>query len=125
MIEMILYTGVDLVEIDRIRQAVDRHGERFLQRVYTSQELEDCGSNNKSLAVRFAAKEAVSKAFGTGIGEVGFKELEIVRLASGAPEVRLLGKAAELATLMGILNWSISLSHSENVAVAFVIGYGV
>jgi holo-[acyl-carrier protein] synthase len=125
VIEMILYTGVDLVEIDRIRQAVDRHGERFLQRVYTSQELEDCGSNYKSLAVRFAAKEAVSKAFGTGIGEVGFKELEIVRLASGAPEVRLLGKAAELATLMGILNWSISLSHSENVAVAFVIGYGV
>lgn len=121
---MKLCTGVDLIEVERIQQAVERHGDRFLKRVYTAMEQADCGCNYQSLAARFAAKEAVSKAFGTGIGAVAFKELEITRVESGAPEIRLHGRAKELAEQLGLNTWSISLSHSEDYALAFVVALG-
>ena len=113
-----------MIEVNRIHEAVNRHGVRLLRRVFTPRELQDCAGNPKSLAVRFAAKEAVSKAFGTGIGVVGFKEIEIVRLSSGAPELFLHGKAAKVAEELGLETWSISLSHSDQYAVAFVVMAG-
>ena len=81
---MPLSSGVDLVEIQRLQAAIDRHGERFLNRIFTPRELEEVGQNTASLAARFAAKEAVSKALGTGIGPVNWHEIEILP-RSGAP----------------------------------------
>ena len=121
---MILRTGVDLIEIERIEKTIERHDQRFLGRVFTPQELEDCAGNVKSIAVRFAAKEAVSKAFGTGIGEVRFKDIEIRRLVSGAPQVVLHNRAASLAEELGLVSWSVSLSHTESHALAFVVMTG-
>ena len=76
---MILRTGVDLIEIFRVSEVIARHGKHYLERIYTPAELEQCGKNVESLAGRFAAKEAVSKALGTGIGDVTWKEIEISR----------------------------------------------
>ncbi len=74
-----LATGVDLVDIERFREVVERHGDRFLLRVFTPQELDEVGANTTSLAARFAAKEAVAKALGTGIGAISWREIEILR----------------------------------------------
>lgn len=121
---MILRTGIDLIEIDRVQQVIERHGQRFLERVFTAQELTDCAGNVNSIAARFSAKEAVSKAFGTGIGEVGFKDIEIIRLAGGAPQIILHSKAAKLADVLGLDTWSISLSHTNSHAIALVVMTG-
>ena len=121
---MILKTGVDLIETQRVRDAIERHGNRFLNRIFTPQELTDCDGNYKSLAARFAAKEAVSKLFGTGIGVVRFKEIEIIRKGSGAPELRLYGSAVNLADEIGLSTWSISLSHTDEYAIAMVVAGG-
>ncbi len=116
-------SGVDLIEIDRIRAAVERHGDRFLRRVYTQSELEQCNGRAESLAARFAAKEAVAKALGTGIWREGvdWREIETLRGASGEPVLRLHADAAELAARLAITHWSISLSHTRSHAVAFVV----
>ena len=90
---MKLATGVDLIEIERIRDTIARHGERFLQRIYTPQELAQVGKNTASLAARFAAKEAVAKALGTGIGLVRWQEIEILHGPQREPELRLHGAA--------------------------------
>ena len=121
---MILRTGVDLIEIERIGKTIERYDQRFLRRVFTPQELEDCAGNVKSIAVRFAAKEAVSKAFGTGIGVISFKDIEIRRQVSGAPYVVLHSRAASLADELGLASWSVSLSHTESHALAFVVMTG-
>ena len=121
---IVLRTGVDLIEVERVRFALIRHGERLLERVFTPQELADCGDNVKSLAARFAAKEAVSKALGTGIGQVRWKEIEIQRSPTGEPVLCLHGKAALLAHDLHLQAWAISLSHSENHAIAFVVASG-
>ena len=121
---MVLLTGVDLIEIERVQKVLERHGQRFTQRVFTPQELEDCAGNVKSMAVRFAAKEAVSKAFGTGIGKVRFKDIEIIRLVSGAPQLKLHSRAESLTVDLGVDTWSISLSHSDSHALAFVVMIG-
>jgi holo-[acyl-carrier protein] synthase len=86
-----LATGVDLIEIKRLQNAIDRHGRRFLERVFTSQELSEAGDNTASLAARFAAKEAVAKALGTGIGTVGWQEIEVVRGSARQPILCLHG----------------------------------
>ena len=119
-----LHTGVDLIEIDRLRAAVSRHGERFLQRVFTPAERRLSGSRMESLAVRFAAKEAVAKALGTGIWRAGvaWTDIEVERVDGGAPRLRLYGGAARRAAEMGIGEWSISLTHSRTQAIAFVVG---
>ena len=117
-----LHTGVDLIEIARVRMAVGRYGDRFLQRVYTPIERADCGSRMESLAVRFAAKEAVAKALGTGIWRAGvvWTDIEVVRMDGGAPQLRLYGGAARRAAEMGLDEWSLSLTHSRTQAIAFV-----
>ena len=117
-------TGVDLVEIDRFSGAVERHEQRFLKRVFTDRELEEVGNNLASLAARFAAKEAVSKALGTGIGPVSWREIEVLRGEARQPLLCLHGEAARLAESMGIHGWSLSLSHTHAYAIAMVVGFG-
>ncbi len=121
----ILGLGTDIVETVRIEEMMGRHGGRFLDRVFSADEQRYCASMNapaRCYAVRFAAKEAVSKAFGTGIGaELGWLDIAIERDAAGKPSVRLLGAGAETAERLGITEVLISLSHSEHYAVAQAI----
>lgn len=119
-----LSTGVDLIEIERVQGAVQRHGRRFLERVFTAQELAEVGHSLPSLAARFAAKEAVSKALGTGIGQIGWCEVEVLRGEAHQPMLRLHGAAAQLAEELGLRQWSISLSHTNTHAIALVVVIG-
>jgi holo-[acyl-carrier protein] synthase len=121
-IEAMKAIGVDIIEIERIVTSIDRHGARYLQRVYTPQELAYCNGRPTSLAARWAAKEATAKALGTGIGEVGWQEIEVVNADNGSPALNLHGKAAALAEKLGISDFAISLSHTKEYAVAFVVG---
>jgi holo-[acyl-carrier protein] synthase len=118
---MRVQSGVDLIEIERVRDAIDRFGSRFLQRIFTEAELGEVGSSPASLAARFAAKEAVAKALGTGIGAVSWQEIEILRSNGNQPGLSLHGAAASLATEQGLKSWSVSLSHSQSHAIAVVI----
>lgn len=114
--------GVDVVETARIEASMARHGERFIQRVFTAGEVAYCSAMKTPapfFAARFAAKEAVSKAFGTGIGAaIGWLEIEVRRKASGEPFVVLHGAGAELATRLEITQVLLTLSHSDHYAVA-------
>ncbi len=116
--------GVDLVEVSRIEHSLERFGDRFLQRVFTSGEIEYCKSMPypaRHLAARFAAKEAASKAFGTGIGKtMGWKDIDVHRKPSGEPFLVLHAGAGDLATARGVRSSWISLSHTEHHAVAMV-----
>ncbi len=118
---MKLATGVDLIEIERIREAIDRHGDRFISRIFTVTEQRDCGGRISSFAARFAAKEAVSKALGCGIGDVSWLDIEIRSDEKKAPYLVLHGEGARLASKLGLVNWSVSLSHTESQAIAFVV----
>lgn len=122
---MILRTGVDLMEVARIREAVERHGDRFLSRIFTEAEQRDCNGRFSSLAARFAAKEAVSKALGCGIGNVTWLDIEIQSDENRAPQLFLHGEGARLANQLGLTNWSVSLSHTESQAIAFVAAVGL
>jgi holo-[acyl-carrier protein] synthase len=113
--------GVDIVEIERIQQAVQRYGPRFLQRIYTEPELLLCKDRANRLAVRFAGKEAVMKALGTGVKGISWREIEILARPSGEPVVQLYGKALARASALGLNEFAISLSHSAEYAVASVI----
>jgi holo-[acyl-carrier protein] synthase len=119
-----LATGIDLIEIARLQEAISRHGQRFLERVFTPEELAEAGENTASLAARFAAKEAVSKALGTGIGTVGWREIEVRRGQARQPELYLHGAAARLSAELGLTDWSISLSHNQTTAVAVAVALG-
>jgi holo-[acyl-carrier protein] synthase len=116
-----LRTGVDLIEVHRIDEAIVRHGARFFERFFTARELVESGGRTPALAARFAAKEAVAKALGCGIGAVGWKDIEIVRGDLRKPEVRLHGPAAQRAEALGLDAWSLSLSHTHEHAVAVVV----
>jgi len=118
---MKLATGVDLIEIARIEEVVARHGKYYLERIFTSAELEYCGKRAESLAGRWAAKEAVAKALGTGIGDVAWKEIEILGDEQKAPVLSLSGAARDKAKELGLINWSVSISHNQSNAVAFVV----
>jgi holo-[acyl-carrier protein] synthase len=118
-----LAVGIDSVEIARIAAAVLRYGERFLSRVYTADERAYAGIRPHALAVRFAAKEATAKALGTGIGPVGWRNIEITNDAAGKPSVTLHGAAAIVARRAGLLEWQVSVTHSRDLATAFVVGY--
>lgn len=112
-----------MVEIARIRQAIEKNP-HFMERVYTQQEIAYCQRKAnpwQSFAARFAAKEAVSKALGTGIGPVGLAEIEIVNAKHGQPGVCLHGKAQELAVSRNIQRVHVSLSHSEAYAIATTV----
>jgi len=119
-----LASGIDLIEIVRLREAVERHGIRLLGRIFTPQEIEEVGDSVASLAARFAAKEAVAKALGTGIGDVGWLEIEILRGSNRQPILYLHGAAARLAEEKGLHHWSISLSHSLTIAIALAVAIG-
>lgn len=111
-------TGIDIVEIDRIQSAIDRHGRRFLDRVFTPLEQSQCGGRAESLAARFAAKEAAFKALGR---RAGWTDVEIERQAGGKPRLLLHGEARSLSERLGAGSWTVSLSHSRVHAVAVVI----
>jgi len=117
-------TGVDLVSVARVAGFVRDIGEPFLRRTWTAAELSDCGGDAERLAARWAAKEAVLKALGTGVSAVAMTDVEIVSEASGAPRVRLSGAAASRAAEIGLTTWSLSLSHESGLAVAVVVAVG-
>jgi holo-[acyl-carrier protein] synthase len=116
------YVGVDIVEIARIDRAIARWGERFLRRVYTEPELGSYRDKSSSLAARFAGKEAVIKSLGAQTGGIGWRDIEILSDSDGRPLVCLYGRAQEQAGLLGLEKFAISLSHSREYAVAFVVG---
>ena len=121
---MILKTGIDIIEISRIQAALDRHGERFLKRVFTEAEIVECRGRADALAVRFAAKEATTKALGTGIGLVSWREVEPLHKWSGEPYLVLHGAAERIAKQLGLTTWAVSLSHSREMATAVVVASG-
>jgi holo-[acyl-carrier protein] synthase len=122
---MIVGTGVDLERVDRIRAAIERHGKRFLDRVFTPGEIAYVEARIRrweSYAARFAAKEAAMKALGTGWDHgVRWVDVEIVREEGGRPELRFHGKAAEIAAQLGCRSTNVSLSHTSDNAIAQVI----
>jgi holo-[acyl-carrier protein] synthase len=123
--------GVDLIEVRRIERAVGRWGDRFLLRVFTPAEVAYCEGRIQSLAARWAAKEAVSKALGTGwapqtpheAGWVDWTEIEVVRRPSGEPGIELYGKALRRAQVLGLAAWQLSMSHTSEYAMAMVLGW--
>ncbi len=119
-----LRTGVDIIEVARIDAAILRHGDRFFNRFFTPLELIESEGRTPALAARFAAKEAVAKALGRGIGDVGWKEIEIVRDERRGPQLRLHGAALALAAELGLAEWSVSLSHTHEHAMALVVAMG-
>jgi holo-[acyl-carrier protein] synthase len=121
---MKLATGVDLIEIARIEEVIARHGKHYLERIYTPAELEQCGKRAESLAGRFAAKEAVAKALGCGIGDVSWQEIEVLGDEQNAPVLTLHGIAGQKAKELGLQTWSVSISHSQSHSVAFVVAMG-
>lgn len=122
---MIVGSGIDLIEIARIHDSVERFGQRFLDRVFTAGEQAYCQSKRKaaeSFAARFAAKEAAAKALGTGISQgVSWREIEVVRAASGKPGLQFHGRAAQIAERLGATNATVSLTHSSDMAMASVV----
>lgn len=122
---MIVGSGIDLIEIERIKQSVERYGQKFLNRIYTAAEQAYClrkRNSAESLAARFAAKEAGAKALGTGISRgVNWLEIEIVREPGGRPTLRLYGRAAEIATRMGVVHIALSITHTTDLSMASVL----
>ena len=117
-----LRTGVDIVEISRIGEAVSRWGDRFFNRIYTPGELAYAKGRLPQLAGRFAAKEAVMKALGTGVRGVGWREIEVVRKPGQAPTVVLHGRAKARGEHLGLGELAISISHSRDYAVVVAVG---
>lgn len=113
--------GVDLVEVPRIARALQRWGDRFLQRVYSAAEIALCRGRVPELAARFAGKEAISKALGTGLVGVDWREMEVLSNPRGKPLVRLSGRAQARAQSIGLIHWAISLTHTTEHAMAMVV----
>jgi holo-[acyl-carrier protein] synthase len=116
-----LAVGIDMIEVERVKRSIERFGSRFLTRVFTERELRTCGGRVERLAARFAAKEAVGKALGTGIGDVRWLEIEIITEANGRPILLLHGAAEEIARANGLDIWTVSLSHTETHAIGMVV----
>ncbi|MBE3555588.1 MAG: holo-ACP synthase [Firmicutes bacterium] len=123
---MILGLGVDVVEIERMQRLLERQGERLVRRILTEVEQSRLPRRNPAvyLAGRWAAKEAVVKALGTGFYGVGWREVSVEKSPSGAPALQLYKTAAKVAALRGIRHWTISLSHERAYAVAVAAGEG-
>jgi holo-[acyl-carrier protein] synthase len=122
---MILGTGVDIAEVPRIRESIERYGERFLRRIYTDGEIQYCeskASRFESYAARFAAKEASMKALGTGWNHgVRWRDIEVVRPKGQRPTIQFHGQAAAIAEKLGTKNIALSLTHTSDEALAHVI----
>jgi holo-[acyl-carrier protein] synthase len=114
--------GIDMLAIPRLKRVLDRHNDRFLQRIYTPEEVAYCRGRVSELAARFAAKEAVMKALGTGIRGVGWREIEILPDRRGKPLVYLYGRARTRAERIGLSALDVSLTHERDFAVAAVVG---
>jgi holo-[acyl-carrier protein] synthase len=129
-----LYTGIDLIEVARIERAINRWGTRFLQRIYTANELARYRSRVASLAARWAAKEATGKMLGVGVRGLGaasrveyaiaWVEIETLHDLDGRPQLHLHGRAAERAAVLGIQTFALSLSHTREHAIAQVVALG-
>ena len=122
---MIVGTGIDITEVERVRQTIERFGRRFIERVFTEEEIRYCESKaNKAerYAARFAAKEAGMKALGAGWrGGLTWRDLEVSNLPSGRPTLRLYGRAAEIAATLGVRQISLSITHTASQAMALVV----
>jgi holo-[acyl-carrier protein] synthase len=122
---MIVGTGVDIAEVPRIQSSIERFGERFLRRVFTDSEIHYCDSKvNRAerYAVRFAAKEAALKAIGTGLRMgISWREVEVTRLPGGRPTIAFHGVASQFAAKLGMKRAHLSLSHTKEHAIAYVI----
>jgi holo-[acyl-carrier protein] synthase len=122
---MIVGTGIDIAEVPRIRQSIDRFGERFLERIFTAGERRYCDSKANRVeryAARFAAKEAAMKALGTGWNHgVRWRDCEVVRMPGGRPTIHFHGKAGEFAVRLGVKNAALSITHTKEEAMAQVI----
>lgn len=122
---MIVGSGLDIAEVDRIEAAIQRHGTPFLERLFTPGEVSYCERHKNKFeryAARFAAKEAAMKALGTGWSHgVRWRDIEVTRQATGRPTLRLAGAALQIAERMGVKNISVSITHSGNLALAQVI----
>jgi holo-[acyl-carrier protein] synthase len=116
-----LRCGIDLIENRRVEEGIARLGERFLNRFFTPGERADCGDKPHRLAARLAAKEAVAKALGTGIGDVGWRDIEIRPDERGRPVLHLHGNAAALSAELGLTQWDISLTHTAEYASAVAV----
>ena len=130
---MKIFLGNDICEIARIEEVFNKYGDKFLERTYTALERDYCLSNHRltaeRLAVRFAVKEAVSKALGVGINRLGWdkginwKDVEVIKDDNGGVKIRLFNRAKELEKQLGITEWAVSVSHSRTDAMSSVIGY--
>ena len=114
--------GVDIIEVERVREAYEKHKERFLQRILTEQEALQCRGRATRIAGRFAAKEAISKALGTGIHGVKWREMEVVQLASGRPSVRLHGVAKLRAYQLGLTAFDVCIADLAQFSIAIAVG---
>jgi len=121
---MILRSGIDTIEISQLNEIRPAIRVRFIQRVFTDVETSQAKDRSDALSGVFAAKEAVSKALGTGIGFVHWRDIEIVHLPSGRPTVHLHGHAKRVADELGLSEWSVSISHDRNKAVAMAVAIG-
>src|SRR5207247_8196279 len=113
--------GIDIIEVDLVRKVYEHHGERFLKRVFTEMEVRQCRGKATRLAGRFAAKEAISKALGTGIHGVAWREMEVVQLRSGRPTVSLHGNARHRAELLGISAFDVSIADLKEFSIAVAV----
>ncbi len=121
-----MWVGIDLIEIPRFERALERYGQRLLERLFTPDEVRYCRGRVPELAARFAAKEAVSKALGVGMrmlarDGIAWREAEILGDGRGKPLIRLYGQAATRANELGIVDWAVSLSHTRDNAIALVV----
>ena len=124
---MIIGIGIDAVEIERFRQALERTAS-LKERLFTAEELSYVQPQvdpSASLAARFAAREAVMKALGVGLGAFDFHDVSVCRASSGQPDLLVVGRAQQLATDQGIARWHLSLTHTESIAMAYVIASGI
>jgi holo-[acyl-carrier protein] synthase len=121
---VVLRTGIDLLEIERLVSISPGIRSRFLKRVYTARELSQAKDSNSSLAGLFCVKEAVSKALGCGIGAIGWQEIETLADEKGAPSISLHGNAAQIAEVIGLSTWAVSITHTNQFAAATVTAIG-
>jgi holo-[acyl-carrier protein] synthase len=121
---MKIFTGIDLIEIERFEKIEPAIRERFIHRVLTESEILEVKNSNASLAGKFAAKEAVVKAVGCGIGLIGFRDMEILHDVNGRPVLTLKNAAGKIVSDHGFTEWSVSISHSQHYAVATAVFLG-
>jgi holo-[acyl-carrier protein] synthase len=122
--EMRLDVGVDVVDVARLSRVVTLRGPELCRRVFTSAELRDCHGSVRRMAARFAAKEAAAKTLGTGIGPIGWRDIEVRTGARGEPALALSGAARAAAKDRGLDRWAVSLSHDATHAIAMVVATG-